>query len=174
MLATWLTISCALMAFLMSTHMGVFKVSTLSNGFATKSGDKKLFLHFLYAGCGCSRNIANRISQMTENKNEIHQVYWIEDDKNTSPKFPRFIQFHSLSETDPRLSNIHGAPQLHVYQNNKSLYQGGYTNTKATFLTNWVVDEIRQDRIPASAPIKGCYIPKNQNTFIANLWKKII
>ncbi len=169
----WLAVSTLLIAFLMSTHMGVFKLTSMAQPVLTASADKKIYFHFLYAGCGCSREVAKRLTTLPPNEKELHRVYWIEEKEFPAPEFPVHMELITLTESSPEIEKIHGAPQLHVFEKNKLLYEGGYTHTKTTFLTNWVMDDLQQNRTPASAPVRGCYVPKKQN-LLSTLWKKLI
>lgn len=173
-LALWFTASVIVVSFLMSTHMAVFRAGDpLGFGGKLEAG-KTYFLHILYAGCGCSREVAERLGKLTPAADEVHKVLWIDDDKTPLPKFAEGVVFNRVGADDPTLDQVTGAPQLMVYQGAKVIYQGGYTDTKTNFLSHWIVDEIRTNRTPASLPIKGCYIPKSTASFVSKIWKTIL
>lgn len=174
LILVWLISCSAVMSFLMSTHMGVFKAGPVASiEVPPESANLRIYVHYLYAGCGCSRQVARRLIELEKSGKEHHRVFWIQAEGQSAPSFPSHVEVITLKDSDERLQEIHGAPQLHVYQHKKLIYQGGYSQTKASFLTSWVVDDLRKNRIPAQAPIMGCYVPKTQN-YLSRLWKYLI
>lgn len=173
-LLLWGVASVVVVSFLMSTHMAVFRAGDpLAFGDVGPVG-KKYYLHVLYAGCGCSREVAERLTRIPASTTEAHKVLWIDDGKTPMPQFAPGVIAQTVSADDPLLEQVTGAPQLVVAEAGKVVYQGGYSETKTTFVSDWIVTDIQQNRVPASLPIKGCYVPKTSGSFVSKIWKAIL